>query len=89
MAVPPPPPREITPSIRRSAQSLSRSLGAAAAVPQAPEPEGEDVAALRDAAEDIVNAAAPDILAEFANQKPKKRFTRKYRGGSGKGKRKK
>ena len=29
------------------------------------EPEGEDVAALLDAAEDIVNSAAPDILSEF------------------------
>ena len=30
-----------------------------------PEPEGADVAALLDSAEDIVNAAAPEILAEF------------------------
>ena len=37
-----------------------------------PEPEAQDVAALLDAAEDIVNAAAPDILAEF--EKPKRRF---------------
>ena len=37
-----------------------------------PEPEGEDVAALLDAAEDIVNAAAPDIIGEFG--KPKRRF---------------
>jgi hypothetical protein len=36
------------------------------------EPAGEDVAALLDAAEDIVNAAAPDILADF--DKPKRRF---------------
>jgi hypothetical protein len=36
------------------------------------EPAGEDVAALLDAAEDIVNSAAPDILAEF--DKPKRRF---------------
>jgi hypothetical protein len=36
------------------------------------EPDGEDVAALLDAAEDIVNSAAPEILGEF--QKPKKRF---------------
>jgi hypothetical protein len=33
---------------------------------------GEDVAALLDEAEDIVNAAAPDIIAEF--ERPKKRF---------------
>jgi hypothetical protein len=36
------------------------------------EPMGEDVAALLDEAEDIVNAAAPDIIAEF--EQPKKRF---------------
>ncbi len=48
------------------------SMGAAAGTPVAPEPEGEDVAALLDAAEDIVNAAAPDIIAEF--KKPKRRF---------------
>lgn len=61
------------------------SLGANAAAPPAPEPVGEDVAALLDAAEDIVNAAAPDILAEFERQQTKKGpFRRK--GGSGKGK---
>jgi hypothetical protein len=37
-----------------------------------PEPEGEDVAALLDAAEDIVNSAAPDIISEF--EKPRRRF---------------
>jgi hypothetical protein len=36
------------------------------------EPDGEDVAALLDAAEDIVNSAAPDILQEFSM--PKRRF---------------
>jgi len=39
------------------------------------EPTGDDVAALLDAAEDIVNAAAPDILAEF--DKRKRRRTRR------------
>jgi hypothetical protein len=37
-----------------------------------PEPEGQDVAALLDAAEDIVNAAAPDIMSEF--RKKSRRF---------------
>ena len=60
------------------------SLGAAAGAPQAPEPEGEDVAALLDAAEDIVNAAAPDLLAEFANQPPKKRFGKRAKRKRGK-----
>ncbi len=35
-----------------------------------PEPQGEDIAALLDAAEEIVNSAAPDIISEF---EPKKR----------------
>jgi len=41
-----------------------------------PEPEGEDIAALLDAAEDIVNAAAPDILSEF-ERKQRGMFGRK------------
>lgn len=40
------------------------------AEPPEPEPEGEDVVALLNAAEDIVNSAAPTILSEFA---PKER----------------
>lgn len=47
------------------------------------EPKGEDVAALLDQAEDIVNAAAPDLLAEFEAR------DRKQRGLFRKGKRKK
>ena len=43
-----------------------------------PEPEGEDVAALLDAAEEIVNAAAPEILSEF-EQKPRRFGKRKKR----------
>lgn len=42
-----------------------------------PEPEGEDIAALLDAAEDIVNAAAPDILAEFDGKKRRRKKKRK------------
>ena len=33
------------------------------------EPEGEGIAELLDEAEDIVNAAAPDILSEFSTKK--------------------
>jgi len=40
------------------------------------EPEGEDIAALLDAAEDIINAAAPDILADLDGS-GKRRFGRK------------
>ena len=45
----------------------------------APEPEGEDIAALLGAAEDIINSAAPDILAELDGS-GKKRFGRKKSG---------
>ena len=44
--------------------------------PPEPEPAGEDVAALLDEAEDIVNSAAPEILADFEEQ-PRGRFGRK------------
>jgi len=37
------------------------------------EPTGDDVAALLDATEGIVNAAAPDILAEFDSPKRRRR----------------
>jgi hypothetical protein len=42
-----------------------------------PEPAGEDVGALLDEAEDIVNSAAPDILAEFEANERTGRFRRK------------
>ena len=45
------------------------------------EPEGDDVAALLDAAEDIVNSAAPDILSEFEKKKKRGRFGRRKRRG--------
>jgi hypothetical protein len=55
------------------------SLGKASPTPDA-EPEGADVAALLDQAEDIVNAAAPDLLAEFdARQKKQRGMFRKGR----------
>jgi hypothetical protein len=42
------------------------------------EPEGDDVAALLDQAEDIVNAAAPDIVRELGSKK-RGRFGRRKR----------
>ena len=41
--------------------------------PAPPEPEGQDIGALLDAAEDIVNAAGPSILAELAAEQKKAR----------------
>jgi hypothetical protein len=65
------------------------SLGGAAKAPE-PEPEGEDIAALLDQAEDIVNAAAPELLAEFeAAERKRPGFLKRPKGkGRGKGKRK-
>ena len=53
------------------------SLSAGYVKPE-PEPEGQDVSDLLDAAEDIVNAAAPDILSEF-DKKPRRFGKRKKR----------
>ena len=50
------------------------TVGQDLGTPTPAEPMGEDVAALLDAAEDIVNSAAPDILAEFDPDKKKRRF---------------
>ena len=44
------------------------------------EPAGDDVAALLDAAEDIVNTAAPDILADLSSPK-RRRLRRKNKKG--------
>lgn len=52
------------------------SLRSAVGEPE-PEPGGDDVAALLDDAEDIVNSAAPDILAEFEAKRAKGRFRRR------------
>jgi hypothetical protein len=55
------------------------SLSAARAERE-PEPAGDEVAALLDEAEDIVNSAAPDIISELAAadaKRAKKRFRRK------------
>jgi hypothetical protein len=51
------------------------SLRSAVAKPE-PEPAGEDVTALLDEAEDIVNSAAPEIFAEMESKKGK-RFSRR------------
>ena len=45
------------------------------------EPEGDDVAALLDAAEEIVNAAAPRIIDDLGRKKPRGRFGKRKRRG--------
>jgi hypothetical protein len=58
--------------------------------PSAPVPEGDDVAALLDEAENIVNAAAPEILAEEERRANKGGLFKRRKGkGKGKGKRRK
>jgi hypothetical protein len=54
-------------------------VGTLAAGYDAPEsePEGEHIAALLDAAEEIVNSAAPDILDEFERKRPKRTIGRR------------
>lgn len=47
------------------------SLSNARAEPERADPTGDEVAALLDQAEAIVNSAAPDILSEFAKQEAK------------------
>ncbi len=60
------------------------SLQEAVKAPE-PEPEGEDVAALLDDAEDIVNSAAPEIIADIDRKQSKRRF-RKNKNKKKKGK---
>jgi hypothetical protein len=55
------------------------SLGSPKNQPE-PEPDGDDVSALLDQAEDIVNAAAPDLLAEFEAKRSKGLLRRKGKG---------
>ena len=47
-----------------------------------PEPTGADVAALLDHAEDIVNSAAPDIIAEFEKKSNKRGVFRRNKNKS-------
>jgi len=68
------------------------SLAPTPGVPAVEEPMGDDIVALLDAAEEIVNSAAPDILAEFEKKGSTSRFRRKGKAnpkGKGKGKRSK
>ena len=51
------------------------------------EPDGEGIAELLDAAEDIINAAGPDILAEVEAEKANKGFLKKLRRKGNKKKR--
>ena len=53
------------PKYERRFADISWAHGTVVAPPTPDEPVGEDIAALLDAAEDIVNSAGPSILAEI------------------------
>lgn len=54
------------PAYERRLADVDWSHGSLVTPPPPPEPEGQDIAALLDEAEDIINAAGPAILAELA-----------------------
>jgi hypothetical protein len=68
----------------RRLADVNWSHGTLITPPTPDEPEAEGVAELLDAAEDIINAAGPDILAEIAEEERRPqgivgRFTAKFR----------
>jgi hypothetical protein len=72
------------PKYERRLADVAWSYGSVVSPVTPPEPEsvgkGDDVAALLDAAEDILNEAGPQIMAEVAAEKQRKgRFRRKSR----------
>ena len=72
------------PKYERRLADVAWSYGSVVAPPTPEEPasvgQGEDVAALLDAAEDILNEAGPQIMAEVAAEKQRKgRWRRKGR----------
>ena len=79
---------EACPKYERRMADVDWSYGTAVVLPTPPEPKGEGIAELLDAAEDIVNAAGPEILADIAAEqaKPQGAFARlKKRFGRGRG----
>jgi hypothetical protein len=63
---------ENCPSYARRLADVDWAHGSLVTPPPPPEPEGQDIAALLDEAEDIVNAAGPAILAELAAEQKRK-----------------
>ena len=56
---------EDCPKYERRMADVNWSYGTLVTPPTPPEPQGEGIAELLDAAEDIVNSVGPDILAEL------------------------
>ena len=61
------------PSYERRLADVDWARGSLVTPPPPPEPEGQDIAALLDEAEDIINAAGPSILAELADEEKRSR----------------
>ena len=75
---------ESCPRYERRLADVDWSHGSLVSPPVPPEPEGEGIAELLDAAEDIVNAAVPEALAELDAERRGgrfSRFTRRFRRG--------
>ena len=78
------------PKFTRRLADVNWSYGSLVTPETPPEPEGlgtdDSIGALLDAAEDIVNSAAPDVIAEVAAERQKRRGS--LRGRASKGARK-
>ena len=75
---------ENCPSYERRLVDVDWQHGSLIISPTPPEPEAEGIAELLDAAEDIVNAVGPEVLAELAAEekkanRPLGRLKRKFR----------
>jgi hypothetical protein len=61
------------PRYQRRLADVNWSYGTLVTPPTPAEPEGEGIAELLDSAEDIVNAAGPEIMAELADEQRRSR----------------
>ena len=82
---------EDCPKYTRRLADVNWSYGSLVTPETPPEPESlgsdDSIGALLDAAEDIVNAAAPDVIAEVEAERRKRRGSRsRAKGGKSKGK---
>ena len=75
------------PKFTRRLADVNWSYGSLVTPETPPEPEGlgtdDSIGALLDAAEDIVNSAAPDVIAEVAAERQKRRGSSRGRGAKG------
>lgn len=76
---------EDCPAYERRLADVAWSYGSMLSPPTPDEPEGEDIATLLAEAQDVINAVAPDVLAEVESQRRRadgwRRFFRRPRRG--------